>query len=181
MEVEVKARVADLDRVRQRLLDRDAEHVDQRHEEDVYLAHPQRDFAQTDEALRVRRTDEAVELTYKGPKVDDATKTREEIDLPVADAGKAEDLLASLGFEPAGRVAKDREVYATQGMTVTLDRVHGLGCFVEVETVVDGEVDEAREQVLALADELGLDERERKSYLELILEGEDPAGETEEA
>lgn len=181
MEVEVKARAGNLAEVRQRLHDRGAERVDERREADVYLAHPQRDFAETDEALRVRRTDEEVKLTYKGPRVDETTKTREEIDLAVGDAGKAEDVMAALGFDPAGRVVKHREVYELDGMTVVLDQVDGLGCFVEVETVVHEDVDEAREAVLGLAEQLGLDDRERRSYLELILEEEDEAGEAADA
>jgi adenylate cyclase class 2 len=172
MEVEVKARVEDLDEIRHRLRERGASLTDQRRETDRYLDHPDRAFADTDEALRVRDTEDATELTYKGPKVDETTKTREEIDLRVADPDQAHALLTSLGFEPAGRVVKQRETYRLDDVTITLDRVEGLGPFVEIEIVVDGDVDEAREAVLALADELGLDDRERRSYLELLLDQE---------
>jgi adenylate cyclase class 2 len=176
VEVEIKARVDDLEAVRQRLADRGAEPIDARREEDVYFDHPERSFADTDEALRVRETDEDVHLTYKGPKVDETTKTREEITLDVDDAEAAQRMLTALGFEAAGRVAKRRRTYALADLTVTLDRVDGLGPFVEIETIVEDDVDEAREQVLALADELGLADQERRSYLELLLEESGEAG-----
>src|ERR1700688_1176895 len=69
---------------------------------DRYYAHPARDFAQTDEALRIRRIGQANYVTYKGPKLDTTTKTRRELELPLApgDAGAAgfAELLEALGF-----------------------------------------------------------------------------------
>lgn len=170
VEVEVKARVDDLDSVREALVELGATPAGEGHQSDTYFDHPSRSFADTDEALRVRETDEGVELTYKGPKIDEATKTRDELNLGVDDAQGARRLLESLGFQPAGRVAKDRELLELDGLTLALDRVEGLGAFVEIEQVVEEDVDAAREEVLALADELGLDDRERRSYLELLLE-----------
>ena len=46
---------------------------------DQYFAHPVRDFAQTDEALRIRRVGDLNFVTYKGPKLDSTTKTRREL------------------------------------------------------------------------------------------------------
>ncbi len=55
---------------------------------DTYYAHPSRDFAQTDEALRIRQIGSATWITYKGPKGDRTTKTRREIVMPLsADPG----------------------------------------------------------------------------------------------
>ena len=48
---------------------------------DQYFNHPSRDFAVTDEAVRLRCTDDETCLTYKGPLLDKQTKTREEIEL----------------------------------------------------------------------------------------------------
>ena len=80
IEVEQKFPVADraaLDRQLAALgfVPRDAElQVDQ------YFAHPARDFARTDEALRIRRVGQFNYITYKGPKLDATTKTRREIE-----------------------------------------------------------------------------------------------------
>ena len=73
-EVELKVR-ADHDAVRERLAAVDAAPRGAVVQRDTYYDAPHRDFAETDEALRVRRveTEGDVEsrLTYKGPLVDD--------------------------------------------------------------------------------------------------------------
>src|SRR4051794_9275883 len=71
-------------------------------EADHYFNAPDRDFAETDEALRVRRIGASNRVTYKGPKRDAQTKTRTEIEVGF-DAGQAaaEDfmrLLQNLGY-----------------------------------------------------------------------------------
>src|SRR5439155_17659443 len=56
-----------------------------RREVDHYFNAPDRDYAQTDEALRLRQIGSRNVLTYKGPKQDQMTKTRKEIEVPLAD------------------------------------------------------------------------------------------------
>ena len=56
IEFELKAKVDDLGPVREALRARGARHDEAREEHDVYYNHPARDFAVTDEALRVRGT-----------------------------------------------------------------------------------------------------------------------------
>ena len=77
-----------------------------RRRSDRYFAHPSRDFARTDEALRLRRIGEFNFITYKGPKLDATTKTRREIEIGLADgqqaATDAAELLAAIGFHHGG-------------------------------------------------------------------------------
>jgi adenylate cyclase class 2 len=197
-EVELKVR-ADHGPVRERLDARGATREAVRRQVDTYYDAPDRDFAETDEALRVRRTgpadpparvredtpaptdapgdadtpDERVELTYKGPKVDDSSKTRAEHETGVADGAATAAILRGLRYEAAATVRKERERYAVDGVTVTLDAVAGLGTFVEVETEVAerAAVPEARERLQALLRDLGLDPEAgiRASYLGLLL------------
>ena len=77
-EVEIKFRAADLEALGRRLLSLGAEPIGTSEQEDLYLAHPSRDFASTDEALRLRRVGDMNRITYKGPKLGGPTKTREE-------------------------------------------------------------------------------------------------------
>lgn len=177
-EVELKVRSPHR-AVRERLESLDAERLGAVTQEDTYYDAPHRDFAETDEALRVRReTPEDGEskayLTYKGPLVDDTSKTREEAETRVGDASTAARILDGLGFEAAATVRKDRERYALDGYTVTLDTVDDLGEFVEVETEVDDGLDTAREGAFAVLDRLGLDREDgiRTSYLGLLLAGD---------
>ncbi len=178
LEVELKFPVQDLERVEGQLRSLGAEIAHPHEEVDRYYGHPARNFAQTDEALRIRQKGGHCFLTYKGPKIDPTTKTRREIDLPLPagpDSFAAwDELLQALGFRPVAEVRKQRrKAFLTwQGyrVEISLDEVVELGSFVELELVSDpAGVDSARSALLALADRLELHQSERRSYLELLM------------
>ncbi|MEQ8849766.1 class IV adenylate cyclase [Botrimarina sp.] len=142
---------------------------------DAYYNHPARDFAQTDEALRLRSVDGEDRLTYKGPKLGGAARTREEIELPLAagTAGGWADVLDRLGFRRVATVSKRRTLYRLdRGRTyeLSIDDVQGLGLFAEIETLAEpADSHAAADDVARLAAELGLSDPEPRSYLELVL------------
>ncbi|MFC6785901.1 class IV adenylate cyclase [Halobaculum halobium] len=197
-EVELKVR-ADHDDLRAHLAEIDAERVRRVRQVDTYYDAPHRDFAETDEALRVRRetgvdaegvnaggaggaiegadaADIETKITYKGPLVEAESKTREEFETAVADGDAAAGILDGLGFAPAATVEKDREFFAVDGYTVTLDEIADLGQFVEVEReVAADEIEPVREEAAALLRTLGLDpdDQIRTSYLGLLLAAQD--------
>lgn len=175
-EVELKV-PADHDAVRERLRDLGADTVGTVRQVDTYYDPPHRDFAATDEALRVRFEthdgEREARLTYKGPLVEQASKTREEVEIGVDDGTGIQEILERLGFDPAATVEKDRATYAHDGYTITLDDVDDLGQFVEVEVETEAEdVQSAREGARDVLRDLGLDpdDHVRTSYLELLLE-----------
>jgi len=176
-EVELKV-AADHGPVRDRLTALDADPLGAVEQTDTYYEHPVRDFAETDEAFRIRRETAGGEtdarVTYKGPLVEEASKTREEFETGVDDGATMERLLEELGFEPFETVEKRRERFAQDGYTVTLDEVTGLGEYVEVETAARA-VEPAREGAVDLMTDLGLDpgDQIRTSYLGLLLESVD--------
>jgi len=146
---------------------------------DCYFAHPARDFAVTDEALRIRRVGDRNAIAYKGPKIDSATKTRRELEVPLAGGGESfaqfSELLAALGFSAVAEVRKRRRParlrWRGAAIEAALDEVEGLGSFVELETIAEeGNVEEAKSIVASLAARLGLFDSERRSYLELLLD-----------
>ncbi len=171
LEVEVKARVRDAGAFERVLLERGAEFLGERVQEDIYLQHPCRDFSETDEALRLRLCAGRAELTYKGPRVGDVrTKTREEVSVGITADESALELLRKLGFREVARIRKRRRSYRLGGYRVELDEVEGLGSFVEVEAAPESS---GEELVSFVCRELGLEESmlETRSYLELYLEG----------
>ena len=179
LEVEQKFRVSDLTAFVTRLKSLGTNLGDPQIQVDRYFNHPARDFAQTDEALRIRQVGEKNCLTYKGPKLDTTTKTRREIEMAIAPGGAAAEefaeLLVALGFRPVADVRKERRqtTLERRGRTIeiVLDKVDRVGQYVELEIVVDAsEMDAAKDAVQGLAAELGLNDNERKSYLELLLE-----------
>jgi adenylate cyclase, class 2 len=179
-EVEVKYRSADHDRLRRTLLEHGAREDPPVWQEDIYLSHPARDFAQTHEALRLRRIGSENRITYKGPRFPGPTKTREEIEIPVASGDEAASDLAALfqnlGFQALAPIRKHRTTFHLSAtpheIEVTLDRVEGLGDFVEIEAITRGQdgLPSAQATVLALAEQLGLDQVEPRSYLRMVLE-----------
>lgn len=179
LEVEVKYRYAEWDALRGKLAALGAAAAETRTDVDHYFNAPDRDFARTDEALRVRRVGDANVVTYKGPKTDAATKTRTEIELPIAagDAGAdtATRLLTALGYRPVLVVTKTREVwtFARDGFAVEacLDDAGAIGRFVELEVLAEPDrFEAAKAVVLRTAAELGLMDVERRSYLAMHLE-----------
>ncbi len=142
-------------------------------EEDAYFNHPSRDFAETDEALRIRRTPEAAAVTYKGPKIGTRSKTRYENEVTIGDADAFAEVLVRLGFRPVRTVRKRRELYVLEGANICLDGVEGLGDFVEIE-ILSEDREKAEKKLFDLAGRLGVARFERRSYLELLLEKESP-------
>jgi adenylate cyclase class 2 len=178
IEVEQKYALSDAPGVEQRLIELGARPAELQGQLDRYYAHPQRDFATTDEALRLRRVAAHNYITYKGPKLDATSKTRREIEIALEPgeetARDADALLRAVGFRPVTEVRKQRQRFwlAWQGyeVEVALDDVAEVGQFVELEIVVDEQDrQQAQAALAALADRLELHNSERRSYLELLL------------
>lgn len=178
LEIELKFPCGDFTAIEERLREKQARLLDSRQETDRYFNAPDRDFARTGEALRLRRIGLAACITYKGPKRNLPVKIRAEIEVPLAQGEKpAHDcacLLVHLGFREILTIKKTRRLYSLQRagcrVEVCLDEVEGLGRFVELEVLApEAEAEAARGAVSRLADELGLSGPESRSYLELLL------------
>ncbi len=178
LEVEVKYRNTERAATLATLLQWKAQLVQDRTDVDIYFQAPDRDLKATDEAFRLRCIGSKNYLTYKGPKQDTETKTRNEIELALADgentAHDAELLLEALGYKPVATVQKKRQVYRLRRdhfeIEVNFDSVEDVGDFVELEILThDDEYEAAKATLLATAAALGLTEKETQSYLALVL------------
>lgn len=180
-EVELKVST-DHEGLRERLEGLGAEFLGTVEQADTYYDAPHENFAETDESLRVRREvadgEASAVMTYKGPKLDEASKTREEVETAVGKGDDAATIFESVGFEPAGTVQKERDRYRLGEYTVALDTVEQVGSFVEVETEAE-KIDEAREGAVEIMRDMGLDpdEQIRTSYLGFLLGNEDTGDE----
>jgi adenylate cyclase class 2 len=179
LEVEMKFPIADFKTLERRLSEWGATQVTRRREADQYFNAPDRDFASTDEALRLRRIGDANYVTYKGPKRDLQTKTRTEVEVPLAPGEAAAEgfsqILRHLGYRPVTVVRKERRVYRLERdgfpLEICLDDVEGLGAFAELEIMAPEEqLESARKVVLNTAAALGLAGSERRSYLQMLLQ-----------
>lgn len=178
LEIEQKFAVADFAALEKHLSEWQARRGAEHTEIDHYFNAPDRDFARTDEAFRLRRIGDANFLTYKGPKHTGTVKVRTELEIPLRDGDEAaaqiQRLLVHLGYRPVAVVRKHRRQYHLERggffLTVCLDEVERLGRFAEVEIIADEERKEAARTVLAdTAAALGLTNLESRSYLNLLL------------
>ena len=191
IEVEIKVRISDPEAISIKFKNHGGVYKLSLDHEDVYFNMPEglRDFKETDEALRLRKSiefnkfDEAIEkkinyyLTYKGKKMDKSTKTREEIDVKIEDIEKTRKLLRLLGFQEIFTVKKERELYEfkfkTYHIEALIDYIPILKhYFIEVECLLESpeNIESSRDVLFEFLNLFGIKKEEsiRKSYLELI-------------
>ncbi len=190
-EVEIKVKILDPNAMREAFLKNGGKYVTSLSHEDTYFNLPKglRDFKQTDEALRVRKsvkfdknnrekTEEGKHfLSYKGKKIDTSTKTRQEIEFEIEDGDKMKQIFKTLGFIEVFTVKKERElfefIYNNYHIEVLIDYLPILKTsFVEVEYLAksEGELNDARDLLFDFLRVFGFTKEESitKSYLELI-------------
>lgn len=177
-EIEIKVRVADLHPIEQKLIADKAELIADQDEHDIYYNAPHRDFAVTDEALRLRYVENQKCgkimppcITYKGAKVGkEGFKAREEIIVDLSSGEEFAQMLERLGFRKTADVNKHRKIYQVKDAIITLDTLEGVGVFSEIEASA-GLTPEASMAVIdTLAAKYGITgERLTASYLEIVL------------
>lgn len=191
-EVEIKVLLENKEKIKEKLISMGGKYIHSLEHEDTYFNMPKklRDFYRTDEALRIRKSIEFnannIEekrifefLTYKGPKVDDLTKTRKEIDFKVEDGEKLKEILKILGFREVYTIKKERELfeieYYSEKFEILFDYLPVLNQnFMEIEcqTEKENEIALKRDKIFKFLKNLDIskDQSIRKSYLELVLE-----------
>ncbi len=171
IEVEVKARIDGFEEIEEKLESIGAVKSKTEFQEDIYFASPIVDFAKTDEALRIRTTNNDIFITYKGPKLNKDAKTRKEVEMNIESAEKARDIFEEIGFKAVRTVRKNRQYYTYENFEISLDDVEGLPPYMEIEiSLEDGnDYSEAQKMIFDLFERLGITEGfERTSYMELL-------------
>ena len=171
IEVEVKAKINSFEDMEKKLEDIGASKSKKEFQEDIYFASPIVDFAQTDEALRIRTTNNNTFITYKGPKLNDKAKTSKEVEMTIENAKKAKDIFEEIGFKEVRTVRKNRQYYTYENFEISLDDVEGLDPYMEIEIALDDSEDysQAQDKIFKLFERLDVtDGFERTSYMELL-------------
>ena len=193
IEVEIKVKISDPDLMRKKFEENNGIYKLSLDHEDTYFNMPNglRDFRQTDEALRLRKSIEFNRndrmknqkiyfyITYKGKKIDKTTKTREEIEIKINEIEEMKRLLKFLGFREVFTVVKKRELYDfvfnDMKIEALIDYIPILEQhFLEVELITESldNVETSKEILFQLLDKFGINREDsvRSSYLELISE-----------
>jgi predicted adenylyl cyclase CyaB len=159
VERELKFARVDLEQIRGRLLELEAERLGAPAEEENWLLDRAGELSSKGAILRVRRDGRGAWLTWKGPALfEDRVKLRSEIEIAVSTAEGVLKLLEQLGFVVVRRYQKVREEWRLGAETICLDHTP-IGDFVEFEG----------EKAEALAKRCGFDPKQAvtKSYLAL--------------
>lgn len=171
IEVEVKAKINSFKEIEEKLEKLGAVKSKNEFQEDIYFNSPVVDFAKTDEALRIRTTNNDIFITYKGPKIDKDSKTRKEIEMSIESSEKAKGIFEEIGFREVRTVRKNRQYYTYENFEISLDDIEGLDPYMEIEICLEDGKDysEAQDKIFKLFEKLGITEGfERTSYLELL-------------
>ncbi|MDR2624151.1 MAG: class IV adenylate cyclase [Methanobrevibacter sp.] len=173
--MEIKAKIGDFDKVKKKLKELKIVKMGEEVQKDIYLERYDIGFAQNDKAFRIRNiikeNEEMTIITYKGPKIDDISKTREEIELCVEDGDKILKIFEKLGFYKGGFVQKTREIYNLDEYIISLDDVEGLDPYIEIEVDLEDDSDyqDSIDKIHGIFSKLDITGGfETNSYLELL-------------
>lgn len=147
-------------------------------EADTYFNSDYYNLRKMDQALRVRCCENLLTgevetlITYKGPKMDEVSMTRKELETEVGDASICIEMIQALGFYIISNVDKIRQYYHRNNVALCLDQVDGLGDFLELEILAENESDkeQALDQLYDILSELGLKKEDtiQTSYLAML-------------
>lgn len=158
-EREIKFPRVELEKLRERLLELEAERVGPGAFEDNWILDRGDELLSTGRILRLRTDGGRARLTFKGPmSLEGNVKVREEREVGIENAEEAMALLGNLGYSVVRRYQKVREEWHLGGVTIALDHTP-IGDFAEFEG--DG--------AETVAKRCGFDPQksERRSYLRL--------------
>lgn len=147
-------------------------------ESDTYFTSSFHDFMGSDEALRIRESENystasaSSFLTYKGPKLDSVSSARKELETEVTDGEVCRNILLSLGYHELFPVRKLRQYYHKDTITACVDQVESLGSFLELEMLVENEEGRpaALKKIEAILHDLDcrMEDTTRYSYLYML-------------
>ena len=187
IEVEIKLKIRDKNRLIESLRDVGFQQGDLVLESDVYYTSRHHDFEKLDEALRIRSIqnlstgEKSSVITFKGAKTDKRSMTRKELETEVGDPKIAREILESIGFTPVPSVEKERQHFYMQKITACVDRVKNLGDYLELEKIVDVEEEktEALQELEEVLQRLGysMEDTTRTSYLSMLMKHKQMTGE----
>lgn len=170
IEIEAKIAVEDTAAVEARLRDLGAVKKGEFVETDVFFDYEDRRLKGNDSALRLRdrrniRTGHSeYRLTFKGPRQPGPFKHRREVEFAVDRPENVRTLLEAIGLRAFVDYTKNRNSWSFGNCDIEVDRIEGIGTFIEVE----GPDEPCIRQVLG---QMGLEGKPviHESYLAMVM------------
>jgi adenylate cyclase, class 2 len=143
MEIEIKARLDDKEKLIENLKKIGASEKGVKHQIDEYYNHPSIDTRKTNQYIRLRYNADLTGGVF-AHHVNIADGVNKEYEVGVSDVKVFKEILEGLKFPLLGVIDKKREKFVLDDATITIDDVKDVDVFVEVE--VDGEENEIEEK-----------------------------------
>lgn len=161
-EIEIKFKVENIEDLITRLVNKGCTISDTISQKDTIYVGNLNDTESREGAtfLRVRKTDNKIELNYK--KQSNKLMESQEIEFGVDSYEKANEFLKALGFQEWVQVNKKRRNTTFGAYNICIDEVERLGNFVEIELLIQEKEEKDYEaQLLSVAKELGISTENR--------------------
>ncbi|MFW5957782.1 MAG: class IV adenylate cyclase [Desulfosalsimonas sp.] len=163
LETEVKFYLPHPETIRRRIQETGGRYVEENFEKNIRFEDSDCSFFKKNALLRLRKTDNRSELTYKGepPEKNTDFKVHQELEVLVSDFETTAQIIETLGFHKEQVYEKYRETWNFNSAVVCMDRMP-FGNFLEIE----GEPEAIRE----IAAKLGFDWKKRilENYLSIF-------------
>lgn len=169
MEVEIKAKINDLEAIKAKLKDIGASFETPKKQLDIYFMNKERDmgfFRIGDFIVRIRKCEKGKFLTYK--EITERRGVWKEYETKIDNIEDTDLILKGIGLREVFRINKNRVSGSLGKFSFNLDNVKELGKFIEVE-LIDDDGEKAQEEIKDFFKKLGISEKqlERKGYGEL--------------
>lgn len=158
-EIEVKARVSNLDEIAHKLRELGCVLSDQETQHDTVFVDADygafEKFWPGKNLLRIRKTNGKFLFTVKQPQSNELDSIEHETE--IHDPMEMREVLLLMGYHEAVQVHKTRRKTKYNGWEICLDEVEGLGSFIEVEKIADeADAEEVQNELFAFLQSLGI-------------------------
>jgi adenylate cyclase class 2 len=161
-EIEVKAKVESLHVLKNKLEELGCAFNNPAEQKDTIFVNFDGDFTKfmpNTNFLRIRETNNKILFTLKRPQSNELDCIEKEIE--VSDKEQLKDMLELMGYHEAIQVHKIRTKTQYKDMEICLDDVRGLGTFIEVEKITDGDGEIVQNELLHFLESLGVSKEDR--------------------
>lgn len=179
VEIKIKITEAEMKKAVKKLKEMGADFKEEIKEKDIYFTCRERDFIKTKECLRIRKKNDCLELTYKGPTTGQMKKKKQfwkpeiNLNLNSKEEEEARKMLNCLGFSEVAEVDKNRKKFILGKQEISFDNVKGIGWFVEIENTAQNAAErkKALKENIGLLKKLGLKEKNivNEPYRDLVI------------
>lgn len=174
MELEIRAKIANLDKLQEKLnkLEGIKKKSSSQREVDTYLKHGKDD----DRLLifRIRRKKKKALLTLKTKSFSGDDILWRDIDIPFNEPDRLEDILMNSGYVYVTLIDKIRDSFQYKDFEINIDNVRELGQFIEIEYLLSDETEKngKLKEMKQILRDLGISNKDviQKGYVPLMIE-----------